>query len=187
MKRFDLVQVAIVIAGIYSAFCCLALIPTFLYYSLSWFSDGLRGGYMMRSFVQNILLLTVYLLFAILSIRNSRRLAEWVSDKASLDGDVNFSLDVRQLLFALFVAFGVYGLMWNLPQLGLDIYDFFKRDRTLPFEDTLSTINKDHLFNQVAKTALFFIVLVYANVFSQFFADKIRKSAPSEETEDKLI
>ena len=170
MKRFDLVQIVIVIAGIYSAFLCLALIPAFLYYMLSWFSDGLSGGLMMRYFIQNILLLSGYLIFAILSIRNSKRLADWISDKARLDGDINFSLDVRQLLFALFVAFGVYGLISTLPQLITDTYDFFKKDRSLQFEDTLSTL----------------VVLVYANVFSQFFADKIRKSEPPAGVEDKL-
>ena len=186
MKRFDLIQVAIIIAGIYSAFCCLALIPAFLYYMLSWFSSGLNGGFMMTYFIQNVLLLALYSIFALLSIRNSKKLAELICDKSGFIGDINFSLDVRQLLYALFVAFGIYGLIWNLPQLLLDAYDFFRKDRALSFEANISPVNRDRLFSQFGKTGLFLIVLIYANVFSQFFADKIRKSEPPAAIEDKL-
>ena len=187
MKRFDLVQVAIIIAGIYSGFSCITLLPGFFYYLLTWFSDGLAGGFMMRYFIQSTLLLIVYLLFALISIRNSKQIAEWLNDKTGLGGDINFSLDVRQLLFALFVAFGVYGLIWNLPQLVADTYNYFKVERSSGYEPVPSTINKNQLFNQLGRIALFFGLIVYANVFSQFFAAKMRKSEPSAEAGDKLI
>ena len=63
---------------------------------------------MMSLFIQNILLLTVYLLFTLFSIRNSKQLAEWIGNRTNLHADINFALGARELLFALFIVLELY-------------------------------------------------------------------------------
>ncbi|MBK9486902.1 MAG: hypothetical protein IPO01_17490 [Chitinophagaceae bacterium] len=63
MKRLDLVQLAFIIAGICSIFFSLDLIPSFLYYLFTWFTDGLAGGYLMEELIITILLLAIYSIF----------------------------------------------------------------------------------------------------------------------------
>ena len=181
MKRLDLVQLCIIIAGIFSVFYFIELIPSFIYYMLSWLSDGLSGGYMMRGFIQNILLLTAYLLFALFTIRSSKQLAEWISNKANLHAEINFALGARELLYALFIILGTYGLIKSIPSLLADSFDYFKDNSHSLLELQMPKPNKGQLFIQFAKTGLYFVLMVYANVFSQFFADKIKNTEPPDE------
>jgi hypothetical protein len=187
MKRLDLVQLSLIITGICSAFFCIDQIPRFLVYMFAWFSSGLTGGYMMESFIETILLLTGYLLFSLFSIRSSKQLAEWISNKADLHGDINFSLSTRELLFALFIGLGVYGLIRDLPQLLADGYSYLKdHSHTIITDLDMIRPKKGTLFIQITKVALFFTLLVYANIFARFFADRINNTEPPDEIEHKL-
>ena len=181
MRRLDLVQLTIIIAGIISAFFCLRLSAQFLVYFFSWFSDGLRGGYMMESFIQNIILLALYLLFSMLAIKNSKNLAEWISTKANLNTDINFALDRSALLFALFLGLGIYGLIEQLPLLFTDVYHYMKDSRSLITEFDLKKPQKELLIIQSIKVALYLILVIYARVFAEFFAAKIHNPDPADE------
>ena len=85
MKRLDLVQLTIIIVGIMSAFFCLEIIPTFFIYLLGWFNEGLSGGYSMQYFIFTILLLAIYLIFSIYTIKHSKQLAGFLCDKSNMD------------------------------------------------------------------------------------------------------
>ena len=186
MKRLDLVQLAFIIAGICSAFFCLDLIPTFLFYLFAWISEGLVGGYFMEEFIINILLLAVYIIFSIYSIRNSKQLAVWVSDKAGLHGEINLKLDTRNLLFTFFIALAVYGLIRDLPWLCSDTYKYIKAFN-INYDETVTPVarNKGDLFTQICKVGLMIVLLIYANVFAEFFARRIKNTEPPDEIMEK--
>jgi hypothetical protein len=186
MKRLDLVQLAFIIAGICSIFFSLDLIPTFLLYLFTWFTDGLVGGYLMEELIITILLLAVYLIFSIYCIRNSKQLAGWITDKANLHGEINIKLSTRGLLFTFFTILAVYGLIRDLPWLIKDSYDYIKAFNANAEEGIVpNNKNRGGLFTQFCSTGLFVALLVYANVFAEFFATRIKNPEPPDEIMEK--
>ena len=178
MKRLDLVQITFIIVGICSAFFCLDLIPKFLYYLFAWISSGLTGGYMMEGFIETILSLAAYLIFSIYSIRNSKQLAAWISDKADLHGEMNINIRTKELLFAFFTGLSIYGLIRDLPWLLKNIY-YFLNPATDETHGQAAT--KEQIAVEVIKIGLFIILLIYANVFADFLADRIKNTEPPDE------
>lgn len=186
MKRLDLVQLAFIIAGICSIFFSLDLIPTFLLYLFTWFTDGLVGGYLMEELIITILLLAVYLIFSIYCIRNSKQLAGWITDKANLHGEINIKLSTRGLLFTFFTILAVYGLIRDLPWLIKDSYDYIKAFNANAEEGIVpNNKNRGGLFIQFFSTGLFVALLVYANVFAEYFAARIKNPEPPDEIMEK--
>ena len=186
MKRLDLVQLAFIIAGICSIFFSLDLVPTFLYYLFTWFTDGLAGGYLMDELIITILLLAVYLIFSIFCIRNSKQLAGWITDKANLHGEINLKLGTKDILFTFFTVLAVYGLIRDLPWLINDTYNYIKAFNTNA-EEGFVPDNKSRggLFIQFCSTGLFVVLMIYANVFAEFFAARIKNTEPTDEIMEK--
>jgi len=186
MKRLDLVQLTIIIVGIFSVFFMISHIPPFLIYLFRWFGDGLRGGYLMEGFIGNIIMLSCYSLTAIYAIKNSKQLAGWICDKANLHADINFSLDKTAVLFVLFTGLGVYGLIQILPQLLTDTYHYIKNRNSFAgsLEITYDPKSLD-IAVQAIKLLLFFTLVYYANVFSDFLSAKIKNIEPADEINDK--
>lgn len=186
MKRLDLVQLTFIIAGICSAFFSLDLIPTFFYYLFIWITDGLAGGYIMDELIITILLLAVYLIFSIYSIRNSKQLANWISNKANLHGEINIKLDTKNVLFAFFTGLAIYALIRDLPWLFSDIYNYIKALKSAPDEYIVpATRNKGDLITKICKVGLMIILMIYANVFAEFFASRIKNPEPPDEIMEK--
>lgn len=182
MKKSDLVQLAFIIAGICSAFFCLDLVPAFCMYLINWFFAGLSGGVILHEFIINILLLAVYLIFCIYSIRHSKQLATWISDKADLQGEINLTLGTRDVLFAFFIGLAVFGLIRYLPWLLSDIYRYARALNPGSYDVTDNErINKIDLLTQVLKTGLLIVLLIYAHVFADFFASKVNNHKPPDE------
>ena len=141
---------------------------------------GLHDG----AFINNIAFIAVYLLFALLTIRSSKQLAEWISTKADLQGDINFSLKKQELLFVLFLGLGIYGLINELPGVLKDGYDLIRDSNKHPllddFVDSKKTTN-DTFFIELIKSFLFLTLVIYAHVFAAFFARKIDNLEPVDE------
>ena len=186
MKRLDLVQLTIIIIGLISAFFCLRLVPGFLIYMFSWFSGGLKGGYIMEAFIENIILIACYLLFSLFTVRNSKQLAGWVSTKANLQSDINFALNKTELLFALFLGLGLYGLIDELPLLLIKGYNFIKEANSHSLMSSLSAekIPKELVIRKFITVSLFLILVIYAKAFAEFFAAKINNTEPVDEIND---
>jgi len=186
MKRLDLVQLAFIIAGICSVFFSLDLIPTFLYYLFLWFTDGLTGGYVMNELIITILLLAVYLIFSIYCIRNSKQLAGWIADKANLHGEINVKLGTKDLLFTFFTILAVYGLIRDLPWLFSDTYNYVRAFNTNAEEGIVpANKNKGNLFIQYCSVGLFVVLLIYAKIFAEFLAARIKNPEPPDEIMNK--
>lgn len=181
MKRLDLVQLTIIIVGLLSAFFCLRLLPQLMIYFFSWFTDGLRGGFFMQSLIGNIILLTVYLLFSMFSIRNSKQLADWISNKADLQADINLSLNKTELLFAFFVGMGLYGLVQELPSLLADGYNYITESNSFQTGLDYRQPGKQQFIIECIQVILFSILLFNASVFAGFFASKINNTEPVDE------
>jgi uncharacterized membrane protein YeaQ/YmgE (transglycosylase-associated protein family) len=186
MKRLDLVQLTIIIVGIISAFSLIGVIPAFFIYLFRWFSDGLSGGYLMEAFIGNIILVSCYSIAAIYAIKNSKQLARWVCDKANLHADINFSLDKTAVLFVLFTGLGVYGLIKTLPQFLTDTYQYIKNHNRFGgnLELTYDPKSSD-IAMQAISILLFFTLVYYANVFSDFLSAKIKNTEPADEINNK--
>ncbi|HMC98667.1 MAG TPA: hypothetical protein VKH37_00890, partial [Ferruginibacter sp.] len=114
MKRLDLVQLCIILVGICTVYLFLEMLPMFFSYLYSWFTEGLKGGFYMEQFIIKTLMSAGYLIFSILCIGNSKQLAHWVANKASLEADINFNINKTELLFAAFVVIAIYGLIRDI-------------------------------------------------------------------------
>ena len=186
MKRLDLVQLTIIIVGLFSAFFFINLVPGFLMYLFTWFGEGLRGGYMMEAFIGNILLLSMYLIVAIYAIKHSKHFAERICNNANLNADINFSLNKTELLYVLFTGLGVYGLIKNLPTLIVNGFNHIKNSNSSSlFEDNVTKTEKGDIAIQLITVLLFFILVYYAKVFADFFAAKINNTEPVDEIDNR--
>lgn len=180
MKRLDLVQLTIIIVGIFSGFYLIGLIPQFLFYLFSWLNDGLRGGYLLGAFIQNILLVSFYLLVSIYAIKNSKHFAEWVCNKAALNADINFALDARELLFVFLIGVGIYGIIKNLPELLVNGYNFIKSSNSFNNETEMTKNAGSNLAIQFVTVFLLVVLIYYAKVFANFAASKINNIEPAD-------
>lgn len=187
MKRLDLVQLTIIIVGIFSGFYLIGLIPKFLFYLFSWFSDGLRGGYLMGEFIENILLVSFYLLVSIYAIKNSKHFAEWICNKANLTADINFALDTRELLFTLFIGLGIYGLIKNLSGFLVLSYRYVRSKNSFEGVHEISDTMGYDIATYFISVLLFFTLVYYANVFADFAAAKIKNIEPVDAIAEKAI
>ena len=182
MKRLDLVQLTIIIVGIISAYFAIVTAPQFITLLFLWFEKDLSGGYAMMSFIQAILLLATYLLLSIYAIKNSKQLAETLANKANLQSNINFALNKKELLYAVFIGLGIYGLIENLPFFLKDIFMYIQENkRPLQLFEEPQSVTKSSLFVQVFKIGLYFVLVYYANVFAEFLAAKIKNTEPVDE------
>ena len=186
MKRLDLVQLTFIIIGIIAGFFCLRLIAPFLLYFFSWFSEGLKGGYFLEAFIQNIIMIAVYLIFSIYLIKNSKQLAEWISNKASLDSDINLSLNKTELIFALFLGLGIFGLIDELASLIPDLYTYIKENNNVDIGPYIKKPRTVMVATESIKVALFLILIIYAKTFADYFSSRINNIEPEDEINTEL-
>jgi len=181
MKRLDLVQLTIIIVGIFSAFFFLLSLPQFLLYLFAWLSEGLRGGGgYMESIVWNIIVSGMYLLAAIYCIKKSKHFAEWICNNGKLDAEVNFALDKSELLFVLFIGLGLYGLIKNLPAFLVDGFNYIKGRNNSSLVEEAKAVSTRNLVIQALTLLSFFVLVYYAKAFSDFFAAKIKNTEPED-------
>lgn len=180
MKRLDLVQLTIIIVGIFSAFFFIISLPQFLFYIYTWFSDGAKGGYYLDSLFVNIIISGSYLFAAWYCIIKSKHFAEWICHNAKLNAEINFALDKVALLFVLFVGLGIYGLIKNLPALLVDAFKLIKKSNSNTFLETPGPSTPGFII-EVFTVLLFFTLVYYAKVFADFFAGKINNTEPEDE------
>jgi hypothetical protein len=180
MKRLDLVQLIIIIVGIFSGFYFITAIPQFLFFLYSWFSDGLRGGYLLETFFENTILLFSYLAAAFYCIKRSKYFAEWICSNGQLNAEINFSLNKTELLFVLFIGLGVYGLIKNLPFLLSRGFNYIRSKNSFDGAIGFSKDTGENILIQFIIVFLFFILVYYAKVFADFFAAKINNIEPED-------
>ena len=181
MKRLDLVQLTIIIAGIFIGFLFIGYVPQFLFLLFTWLSEGLKGGYYMEAFIQNILVMGIYLITAFYAIKKSKHFAEWICNNAKLDAYINFALDKAELLFVLFVGLGVYGLIKTLPSLLVNLFNRIKSSNNLTLFEETKKITASDIVIEVISLLLFLTLVYYAKIFSDFFAKKINNTEPEDE------
>ena len=180
MKRLDLVQLTIIIVGIFSAFFFLLSLPQFLFGLYVWISGGMRGGEYMQTLFWNIVISSAYILAALYCVKKSKHFAGWICNNGQLDAEVNFALDKSELLFVLFVGMGIYGLIKNLPAFLVDGFNFIKsKNNSSLFEDS-KAVSSHSLIIQALTLLSFFVLVYYAKAFSDFFAAKIRNAEPED-------
>ena len=184
MKRLDLVQLAIIIVGVFIAYFFVISLPQLLFLIYSWFEDGTRGGYYMENMLSNVIVILFYFLSAFYCIKKSKHFAEWICYKANLEAEINFRLDKTELLFVLFVGLGVYGLVTNLP--GLLVAAFNKVKTSNSFEEigTRAASNSD-IDIKLVTIFLYFVLVYYAKVFADLLAARINNKEPEDTIAEK--
>jgi hypothetical protein len=187
MKRLDLMQLTIIIVGIFSGFYLTGLLPKFLFFLFSWLSDGLRGGYLLGEFIENILLVSFYLLVLIYAIKNSKHFAEWICNKANLTADINFALDTRELLFTLFTGLGIYGLIKNLSVFLVLSYRYIRSKNSFEGVHEITDNMGYDIATCFISVLLFFTLVYYAKVFADFAAAKINNTEPVDAIAEKTV
>jgi hypothetical protein len=180
MKRLDLVQLTIIIVGIFSGFYFIISLPQFLYFVIEWFEKGLTGGYYMQAFFINIIMSASYLAAAFYCIKRSKHLAGLICSNASLDATINFNLAKNELLFLLFTGIGIYGIIKNLPKLLVDGFIKIKSNNSLSELDKANAATGSSLAIQILTVLLFFTLAYYAKVFADFLAAKINNTEPDD-------
>ncbi|MGC4099869.1 hypothetical protein [Ferruginibacter sp.] len=180
MKRLDLVQLTIIIVGIFSAFFFLLALPQLLVVFYDWFRDGLSGNYI-SSFLSIVVIDASYLLFSIYCFAKSKHFAEWISNKANLNSDINFALDKAELLFVVFVGLGIYGLITRVPAFVVGIFKMIKDHNSHVEVDTLGATGNANLVVNGITIFGFFVLTYYAKIFADFFAAKINNIEPEDE------
>lgn len=180
MKRLDLVQLVIIITGLFSAFFFLNHIPEFLLYIFAWFSEGLSGGMYMGALIQEILALSMYLLIAIYAIKHSGLLAKWICARSDMNAAVNLSLNRQDLLFALFLGLGIYGIIKNIPTLIVNCFNRIKDSNSFLPVEGIYPYSNPNLVMQAITVLLFSILVFYAKTFAEFFAARISNTEPED-------
>jgi hypothetical protein len=181
MKRLDLVQLTLIIAGLFSAFFVVELTPHFIYYLFSWFTEGLRGGYVMEQFIETILRISLYLIVAIYTIKNSKGFAAFICAKGDMNAAVNFNINASEMLYVIFTGMGVYGIIKNLPVLLANGYNYIKGNYPFESEGLKYLTGVTDIAKLVITLFLFIVLVYYAKVFADFFAAKISNTEPEDE------
>ncbi|MEI8058847.1 MAG: hypothetical protein WCG67_01720 [Ferruginibacter sp.] len=181
MKRLDLVQLTLIIVGLFCAFFVIDLIPNFIYYLFTWVTEGLRGGYLMELFIENIMHISLYLIISIYAIKNSKRFAEMICSKGDLNAAINLNINAAELLYVIFTGLGVFGIIKNLPTLITDAYNYIKGNYPFESESLKYQIGVIDIAKIAITLFLFIVLMYYAKVFADFFAAKINNTEPEDE------
>jgi hypothetical protein len=130
-------------------------------------------------------LVSFYLLVSIYAIKNSKHFAAWICNNANLNADINFALHKTELLFALFVGLGVYGLIKNLPPLLVNGYNFIKSNNSFTTDIEMAKNAGSNVAIQFATVFSFTVLIYYAKVFAHFAASKINNIEPVDAIAEK--
>lgn len=185
MKRLDLVQLVIIIVGIFSGFSFLLSLPEFLLYLYLWFSEGLRGGGYMETLIWKMVVSGSYLLAAFYCIKKSNQFAQWICNNGELNAEVNFALDKSELLFVLFIGLGIYGLTTHVPAFLVAIFKRIKDYNSHIEIDSLGATGPSNLAVQGITILSLFTLMYYAKTFADFFAAKITNIEPEDAINNK--
>jgi hypothetical protein len=181
MKRLDVVQLAIIIVGLFIAFIFVSAVPTLLFSIITWFNSGLSGGSLMQAFLSTFIIYTFYFIAAAFCIKQSKALAAWICNKADFTADVNLAIDKKGLLYVLFIGMGIYGLVQHFPKLIVTAFVKIRSSNSFMPADPGDETSSSGILLQVMTVLLYFALVYYANVFADFFADKISNQEPEDE------
>lgn len=181
MKRTDLVQLAIIIVGIFMSYAFVIAVPSLLFAIYNWFENGLSGGAYMDTFFGTFILYGFYFLAAVLSITKSKKFAKWLCTKANFNGEITFPLSKNDLLFVLFTGMGIYGIIQHLPKFLVNVFNKIKSSNISMLEETQTVISSSFLITELLSLLLFFTLLYYARIFSDYLSAKINNPDPVDE------
>jgi hypothetical protein len=181
MKRLDIVQLTIIIIGLLIGYKILEFIPNLLFSLYTWFSQGLWGGEIMTGFLASLIVYGFYFLTMLLCFKKSKQLSAWICNTTKLETSVSVSLDRTELLFVFFIAFGIYGLVNTLPSLLTQGFFKIKSHNAFATDYILTNTDTADIARLCIKTILYFILVIYARVFAEFFASKINNTEPEDE------
>lgn len=180
MKRTDLVQLAIIIAGIFIAYAFVAAFPSLLFSVYNWMESGFRGGTYMEHFLGTFILYGFYFVAAAVAISKSKQLAAWLCEKADFKGTVYLPLNKKDLLYTLFIGLGVYGLIQQLPKLLVNLFNKIKSRNSFMTDDSIGNLSASYLITEFITVLLFFVLVYYAGVFADLLAGKINNTEPDD-------
>lgn len=184
MKVSDILQLTVIIVGLFVLYTFLNFVPTLLYTIFSWVSEGMSGGYLMETLLSNLFIFGVYFVIALLFIKKSKNIGEWLAPAAGFGSTEIVKVDKATLLFALFVGMGIYGLVQNLPSLIVSGYNKIKSSDLSDSHIDQQSITGAALATKAFTICLYFVLLYYANVFAEYLSKKVNNTDPVDEIAD---
>jgi hypothetical protein len=186
MKRLDLVQLAIIIVGIFNAYYFVVSLPQFFFLIYTWFSEGASGGYYLENLFANAIIVFCYFLVTFYCIKRSKHFAEWICNNANLNAEINFRLDKTELLFVLFVGLGIFGLIQNIPSLLVDGYNKIKSSNRFSEIGNTKLDDTTLIIKKLVLVFFYFVLIYYAKVFADFLAARINNQEPEDTIAEKI-
>lgn len=185
MKRVDFVQLVVIIVGLASCLLLLEKVPQFLTMLIGFLKSS--ANYPADILLMLILMIGTYLLFIIYSLKNSKQLAEFICAKASFEAKVDFHINKAELLYAVIIGMGLYGIMKELPALLINSYEYITTSNKGMLGINFSPISDKKLWIDTIQLLLYFLLIYYAKTFADFFSAKISNTEPEDEITGKEI
>ncbi len=186
MRRLDVIQLAIIIVGIFVLYKFFTGVPNVLFSLLTWANNGLRGGEILEAFLGTFVLYSFYFAAAFICIKKSKYLANWICDKGDFSAAINLAIDKSTMLHIVFVAIGVYGIIENLPELLVTAFTKIKSNNSFMEMDVKLGFSTEDIIIKLLLVLMYFALVYYASFFATYLAAKINNTEPDEEiTENK--
>lgn len=184
MRRLDIIQLVIIIAGIVAAYNAILIIPELLINIIFWLFDGMRATGYFSNMVSVVITLTLYIILSAILVRRSQQLSHYITGISELSSNIKVEQSKRELLFILFIGIGIFNLLNKLPVLLRNTYN--------AFTDKIARHGLENIgHSPYAQTADFTLpiinvllsvaLLLFAKPLSEYFADKISNVDDIEE------
>lgn len=184
MKKTDALQLVVITFAMYCGMQFLIGLPSLIFYLYYWFGQGLNGGGYMETLIISIITLASYLLMALMGIKQSGKIADWIDEKVSSNiPPVN--INIRGALFISLVAVAIYGLIKNIPGNLTQLYAYFKEEEGGGLIGMATTKPGGlSVIMDLMETGLYLILLIYAHVFADMLFNRIEPREIEKATED---
>lgn len=185
MKRLDIVQLSIIIVGIFVAYIFFSSAGATLFSALAWVKTGMTGGELMEYLLSSVILCMIYFLIAWFCIKQSKPIANWICEKGDFTGEVNFSLDKQGMIYVIFIALGIYGIVLHLPRILVDGFNRIRNSNVLMPDESVAVVSSSEIAVRLLSLLMYFVLVFYAGVFADYFSAKISNVEPEDTINEK--
>ena len=115
----------------------------------------------------------IYIIVAIILIKRSGRIADFLCDKTSLSSQIQIKLSRHDLLYVLFIGIGIYGIVQNTPNLLNSVFKELTNkigNRGLNY-DTY-TRSPDYVL-LILKVIIPALIIIFSKYLSEYFGNII--------------
>lgn len=185
MRRNDIIQLVVIIAGIVAAYNGLVYIPEVLVGIFYWFDGGLRGTATFTTMSIYLVVFILYLALGAILISRSQQITRYIIKHSGVDSALHLEQSKKDLLYILFLGIGCFTIISKFPPLLKNIFIAFsekvgRRDLDSALHSPYSKSADFTL--PIIHLVLALLLVLFANQLAIYFASKIS----NEEDLDKI-